>query len=181
MLLIPYGRGSIHQTRRNLFGEGRNCTSRYCVRVRTMTTLAEALCRPELVHLVGAFVPSCPSLLVKSTTLAEAFQCVKSRQRCLRTDEQHHQAKLFSFLVKLMLSRWRNIAIYPKRYARAMLQADLEQKRTLTRLKCRLKPCFLASPFSDGSTTTGGGVAAVELVCYSGSHERAHLHSLRQP
>ena len=121
-----------------------------------MTTLAEELCRPEVVHLVGAFVPSCPSLLVKCTTLAEAFLFVNSRQRCLRTDEEHHQAKLFSFLVKLMLSRWRNIAIYPKRYARAMLQADFEQKQTLTRLKGRIKPYFLRSSCSDDSTTTGG-------------------------
>ena len=110
-----------------------------------MTTLAEDLCRPELVNLVGAFVPSCPSLLAKCTTLAEAFLCVNSRQRCLRTDEEHHQAKLFACLVELMLSRWRNIAIYPKRYARAMLQADFEQKRTLTRLKGRIEPYFLTS------------------------------------
>ena len=121
-----------------------------------MTTLAEELCRPEVVHLVGAFVPSCPSLLVKSTTLAEAFLCVNSRQRCLRTDEEHHQAKLFACLVELMLSRWRNIAIYPKKYARAMLQADWKQKQTLTWLKSSIKPYMLTRSCSDGSTTTGG-------------------------
>jgi len=121
-----------------------------------MTTLAEDLCRPELVHLVGAFVPSCPSLLVKSTTLAEAFLCVNSRQRCLRTDEEHHQAKLFACLVELMLSRWRNIAIYPKKYARAMLQADWKQKQTLTWLKSSIKPYMLTRSCSDGSATTGG-------------------------
>ena len=87
----------------------------------------------------------------------------------MRTDEEHHQAKLFSFLVKLMLSRWRNIAIYPKRYARAMLQADFEQKRTLTRLKSKVKPYFLTSSCSDESTTTGGASQPWSVSATAGS------------
>ena len=145
-----------------------------------MTTWAEELCRPDIVHLVGAFVPSCPSLDVKSTTLVEALLSVNARQPCLRTGEERHQARLFAFLVKMVLIRWRNIAIYPERYARAMLQADFEQKRTLIRLKSSIKPYFLTRSFSDGSTTTGGtsqpGRSSDTAGCTTSSSRRTICH-----
>ena len=130
--------------------------------------------------LAGAFVPSCPSLLVKSTTLVEALLCVNARQPCLRTGEERHQARLIAYLVKIVLSRWRNIAIYPERYALAMLQADSEQKRTLTRLKSSIKPYCLTRSFSDGSTTTSGtsqpGRSSDTAGCTTSSSRRTIYH-----
>jgi len=122
-----------------------------------MTTSADELCREVVVRLVEVFVPLCPSLLINATALADAFAKIHSVQPCLRPGNTKHQSRLCALVVKMVLSKWRDLCVYPDRYARAMLQAGKEQRHTISRLKRSIQPFnVITSALSDLSTTTGG-------------------------
>ena len=130
--------------------------SRCGVRARTMATSAEELCKGDVVRLVEIFVQLCPSLLINATTLQEAFAKVHTVKPCLRPGYMKHQARVCAFLVKMVLSKWRDLAVYPDRFARAMLQGSVEERRAITRLKRSILPFNVITSLADVSTTTGG-------------------------
>ena len=121
-----------------------------------MSTSAEELCKAEVVGLVEVFVEMCPSLLINATTLQEAFANVHAIKPCLRPGNTKHQTRVCAFLVKMVLSKWRDLAVYPDRFARAMMQSTVDERRTITRLKRSIQPFHVMSSVSDVSTTTGG-------------------------
>ena len=107
-------------------------------------------------HLVDAFVRICPSLLVKFSTLVEAFRNVNSTHPRSRAGNVLREARNWACNVKLVLSHWRNLAVYPERHARSMLEADVENKRTITRLTKSIEPYSVTTRFEETSPTTGG-------------------------
>ena len=175
--LSPYGQGINPAAKaynrfgrgRHPFGKGRDGTSRCGVRAMTRTTLAEELCKPIAVHLVGAFVRIWPSLIVSATTVAAALRNVNEQFPCLRPGEVQHQARACAVQVKTVLSQWRHIAVHPEQYARAILTADAEQKRTIIRLTTSIKSCCVTSSLSDVSTTTVGASQRLSTSAITGS------------
>ena len=121
-----------------------------------MTTLAEELCKPDVVQLVDAFVRICPSLLINHKQLAEAFRNVTARDPCERAGMVLRPARNWAWNVKMVLSHWRNIAVYPEKYARAMRQADVEKQRTISRLRASIDPFLEITKLEDLSTASGG-------------------------
>ena len=121
-----------------------------------MATSAEELCKGDVVRLVEIFVQLCPSLLINATTLQEAFAKVHTVKPCLRPGNMKHQARVCAFLVKMVLSKWRDLAVYPDRFARAMLQGNVDERRTITQLKRSILPFNVITSLADVSTTTGG-------------------------
>ena len=121
-----------------------------------MATSVDELCKADVVRLVEVFVQICPSLLINATTLQEAFAKVNAVKQCLRPGNTKHQGRVCAFLVKMVLSKWRDLAVYPDRFARAMLQGNVEERRTITRLKRSILPFNVTSSLADVSTTTGG-------------------------
>ena len=118
--------------------------------------MAEELCKQDVVHLVDAFVRICPCLLVKFSTLVEAFRNVNSTHPRSRAGNVLRQARNWACNVKLVLSHWRNLAVYPERHYRSMLEADAENKRTITRLTKSIEPYSVTTRFEETSPTTGG-------------------------
>ena len=122
-----------------------------------MATSVDEFCKGDVVRLVEVFVQVCPSLLINATTLQEAFAKVNAVKQCLRPGNTKHQSRLCALVVKMVLSKWRDLCVYPDRYARAMLQAGKEQRHTISRLKRSIQPFnVITSALSDLSTTTGG-------------------------
>ena len=175
--LNPYGQGINPAAKaynrvgrgRHPFGKGRDGTSRCGVRAMTRTTLAEELCQPNAVHLVGAFRRIWPSLIVTVTTVAAALRKVNEQFPCLRPGEVQHQAKACAVQVKTVLSQWRHIAVYPEQYARAILIADAEQKRTINRLTTSIKSCCVTRSLWDVATTTVGASQRSSTFARTGS------------
>ena len=114
-----------------------------------MTTLVEELCKPNVVHLVAAFVRICPSLLVNSVTLKEAVLMLSKKFPHSWPDKVETQARSWACRVKNVLRKWRDIAVYPARFNRAMMTADIEQKRTISRLTNSIKPYCVTRALSD--------------------------------
>ena len=113
---------------------------RCAVRARTLTTRVDELCLGPVVHVVEVFLSVCPSLLINATTLKLGLMEVHERIPCLRPGNVEQSAKMVAVLVKMALSKWRDIAVYPEKFARAMLQANLDQKRIITKLKGAISP-----------------------------------------
>ena len=114
-----------------------------------MTTLVEELCKPNVVHLVAAFVRICPSLLVNAVTLEEAMLMLSKKFPDSWPDKVETQARYWACRVKNVLRKWRDIAVYPARFNRAMMTADIEQKRTISRLTNSIKPYCVTRSLSD--------------------------------
>ena len=123
-----------------------------------MTTLAEELCKPDVVHLVDAFVRICPSLLINHSTLAQAFLKVTARDLRERAGLVVRPVAIWAWNVKLVLSRWRDIAAYPEKYVRAMRQADIKQRQTINRLRASIEP-YLETPTLEELYTARGGTS----------------------
>ena len=109
-----------------------------------------------MVHLVDAFVPICPSLLINHSPLAHAFLNVTARDLRERAGLVVRPVAIWAWNVKLVLSCWRDIAVYPEKYVRAMRQADIEQRQTINRLRDSIEPYFETPTLEELYTATGG-------------------------
>ena len=109
-----------------------------------------------MVHLVDAFVRICPSLLINHSTLAQAFLKVTTRDLRERAGLVVRPVAIWAWNVKCVLSRWRDIAVYPEKYVRAIRQADVEQHRTINRLMASIEPYFETPTFEELCTASGG-------------------------